>query len=41
VALEPSLVQDDGLHPNPAGVHAIVKRIEPIVARLVQRAGAR
>jgi acyl-CoA thioesterase I len=40
VALEPSLVQDDGLHPNPAGVHAIVKRFAPMAARLVHEAGA-
>jgi acyl-CoA thioesterase-1 len=41
VALEPSLVQADGLHPNEAGVQAIVKRLVPIAARLVQQAKAR
>jgi acyl-CoA thioesterase-1 len=38
VALEPSLVQADGLHPNQAGVQAIVKRLVPIAVRLVQQA---
>jgi len=41
VALEPSLVQADGLHPNQAGVEAIVKRLAPIAAQLVQRANPR
>ena len=46
VALEPSLVQPDGLHPNAAGVEVIVKRITPIVVQLVetvraQRSGVR
>ena len=40
VALEPSLVQADGLHPNEAGVQVIVKRLVPIAARLVHRAKA-
>jgi acyl-CoA thioesterase-1 len=38
VALDPSLIQADGLHPNPAGVQVIVKRFAPIVIRLAQQA---
>jgi acyl-CoA thioesterase I len=41
VALEPSLVQADGLHPNPAGVQAIVKRLVPLTVQLVQQAKER
>src|SRR6185436_11914036 len=41
VALEPSLVQADGLHPNRAGVEAIVKRLAPIATRLVQQVKSR
>jgi acyl-CoA thioesterase I len=41
VALDRALVQPDGLHPNPAGVDAIVKGIQPIAERLVQQARAR
>jgi acyl-CoA thioesterase-1 len=41
VALEPSLVQADGLHPNPAGVKAIVKSLTPMAVQLVQQARAR
>ena len=38
VALQPSLVQPDGLHPNEAGVQIIVKRLAPMAARLVEEA---
>ena len=38
VALDPSLVQPDGLHPNPNGVDAIVTRITPLAVQLVQQA---
>jgi acyl-CoA thioesterase-1 len=41
VALEPSLVQPDGLHPNPSGVKAIVRRLTPIAVQLVQQARGR
>lgn len=41
VALDKSLVQPDGLHPNPKGVDVIVKGIQPVVERLVQQARAR
>lgn len=41
VALEPRLNQDDGLHPNPAGVEVIVQRMLPDVIALLARAGAR
>jgi acyl-CoA thioesterase-1 len=41
VALDRALVQPDGLHPNPAGVDAIVKGIQPLAERLVQQAKAR
>ena len=41
VALEASLAQADGLHPNQAGVQAIVKRLVPIAARLVQQVKTR
>lgn len=41
VALEPDLNQADGLHPNPAGVDVIVKRILPSVETLLKRAAAR
>jgi acyl-CoA thioesterase-1 len=40
VALDPKLVQADGLHPNPQGVDIIVKRIAPVVATLVAQAKA-
>ena len=39
VAAEPSLNQDDGIHPNPAGVALIVKSIKPYVLELIGRAG--
>ncbi len=35
VAADPSLTQHDGLHPNPAGVGVIVRRILPKVEELV------
>jgi acyl-CoA thioesterase-1 len=38
VALDPALVQPDGLHPNPNGVDAIVTRITPLAVQLVQQA---
>jgi acyl-CoA thioesterase-1 len=41
VVLDRSLVQPDGLHPNPQGVDAIVKGIQPLAERLVQQARAR
>jgi acyl-CoA thioesterase-1 len=37
VALDPALNQPDGLHPNPAGVRAIVARILPTVEALIAR----
>jgi acyl-CoA thioesterase-1 len=40
VALDPKLVQADGLHPNPQGVEVIVKRIAPMAAKLVAEAKA-
>ncbi len=38
VATDPKLNQADGLHPNPAGVEAIVARIMPQVEQLIARA---
>ncbi len=35
VALEPSLIQPDGLHPNAQGVVRIVRRLLPLVLRLL------
>jgi len=44
VAAKPDLNQDDGIHPNPKGVEAIVARILPYVldllARVKTKAGA-
>jgi acyl-CoA thioesterase I len=40
VALNPKLNQADGLHPNPAGVKIIVKRILPDVKTLIAKAAA-
>ncbi|MGD0189689.1 MAG: arylesterase [Rhizomicrobium sp.] len=37
VALNPKLNQADGIHPNPAGVQIIVKRMLPYVQKLVAR----
>jgi acyl-CoA thioesterase-1 len=39
VAAEPSLLQDDGMHPNAAGVAAIVRAITPYVLRLIAARG--
>jgi acyl-CoA thioesterase-1 len=36
VATNPQLNQTDGIHPNPKGVDEIIKRILPIVMRLVK-----
>lgn len=41
VALDRSLVQSDGLHPNPKGVEIIVSRITPLVTELVHQAQAK
>jgi acyl-CoA thioesterase-1 len=38
VALDPALIQADGLHPNPKGVEAVVKNIAPLTVQLVQQA---
>jgi acyl-CoA thioesterase-1 len=38
VATHDALVQDDHIHPNPAGVRIIVSRLTPEVVRLVDRA---
>jgi acyl-CoA thioesterase-1 len=38
VALEPSLIQPDGLHPNAEGVARIVERLLPLVMRLLGEA---
>ncbi len=40
VAADPKLNQGDGMHPNAAGVDAIVARILPRVEELVTRARA-
>ena len=37
VAMEPALNQDDGIHPNAAGVAEIVRRILPHVVALIAR----
>ena len=41
VVFQRGLMQPDGIHPNPAGVDAIVKAITPLAERLVQQARAR
>ena len=41
VAIDPSLNQDDGLHPNAKGVDVIVARILPKVEELIARVKAR
>jgi len=41
VAVDPKLNQDDGIHPNGAGVDVIVKRLLPKVEELIARARAR
>ncbi|MCP5410695.1 MAG: arylesterase [Alphaproteobacteria bacterium] len=38
VAMNPKLNQDDGMHPNPAGVKVIVARMLPLVKKLVAAA---
>ena len=38
VALDPSLNQPDGIHPNAAGVAVIVERIMPAVVSLIEQA---
>ena len=38
VAAKPDLNQDDGIHPNPKGVRAVVDRILPYVLDLLARA---
>ncbi len=40
VALEPSLMQADGIHPNPEGVKEIVGRMTPSVARFLSATSA-
>lgn len=39
VALEPSLNQPDGIHPNAAGVDAIVERFTPVLIEALDAAG--
>jgi acyl-CoA thioesterase-1 len=41
VATDAALNQGDGIHPNPAGVDAIVKKILPAVEDLISRARAK
>jgi acyl-CoA thioesterase-1 len=41
VAADPKLNQGDGMHPNGAGIEAIVARILPRVEELIVRARAR
>ncbi|HEX9768326.1 MAG TPA: arylesterase [Kiloniellales bacterium] len=41
VAMQPDLNQDDGIHPNAAGVALVVARILPAVVRLIEDYGAR
>ena len=41
VVLDRTLVQPDGLHPNPRGVDKIVTSISPMAVQLVQQAQAR
>ncbi|WP_323989344.1 arylesterase [Nguyenibacter sp. L1] len=40
VAAHPDLVQADHIHPDPAGVAVIVRRLVPVVERLAQQARA-
>jgi acyl-CoA thioesterase-1 len=40
VILDRSLVQPDGIHPNPRGVDSIVERITPLAERLVRQVQA-
>jgi len=39
VALDPSLNQPDGIHPNAKGVQVIVRNILPYIVRLIESAG--
>ncbi len=41
VALDPALNQDDGIHPNAAGVAVLVERITPPVLRLIEEIARR
>jgi acyl-CoA thioesterase-1 len=41
VALDRTLLQPDGLHPNPAGVDEIVNHMAPLAERLVRQARTR
>lgn len=41
VAADPTLNLDDGIHPNPAGIDVIVKRILPDVETLLKRVDAK
>jgi acyl-CoA thioesterase-1 len=41
VALDPSLNQDDGIHPNAAGVAVVVERIVPVLEPLLRGVVAR
>ena len=41
VANDPALTQEGGLHPNAAGVRAIVTRVAPLVERTLDEMGAR
>jgi acyl-CoA thioesterase-1 len=36
VVARPEMIQADGIHPNPRGVDEIVKRILPMVVKLVR-----
>ena len=40
VVLDRTLIQADGLHPNPAGVDVIAGKMTPLVTQLVQRVQA-
>ena len=41
VANDPALTQEGGLHPNAAGVRAIVTRVAPLIERTLNEMGAR
>ena len=41
VANDPALTQEGGLHPNAAGVRAIVTRVAPLVERTLDEMGAK
>lgn len=38
VALDPDLNQADGIHPNPAGVAEIIRRLSPVIDELIRAA---